>query len=62
MEKKAFLRAEHVAMAIAIYVAGFILTFLVYVAQGMANHVFLLEGNPWSEAARWPLALVEWVI
>lgn len=59
MEKRAFLRAEHMTAVLVIYIAGFIVAFLIYEAKGMLGESSFSDPSPLSEAAFWPLSLLQ---
>ena len=61
MEKRAFLRAEHMHAVVVIYVAGFIIMLLIHEARGMLGEA-ALSATPLSDAAFWPLNLLQLVV
>ncbi len=56
MEKRAFLRAEHMTAILVIYVAGFIVVFLMLKAQVMVGET-PVDTSALADAALWPVSL-----
>ena len=56
MEKRAFLRAEHMTAVLVVYVAGFIVVFLMLKAQGMVGEA-PADTSALADAALWPVSL-----
>lgn len=61
MDKRAFLRTEHLAAAVAIYVAGFVVIFLILEAQAMIGET-PTDVSPLAQAALWPVNLLQFVM
>ncbi len=59
MQKNAIPLERYLMMALVVYVTGLVVAYLFYEAQAMVGGIRLAGGDPLTDAAAWPLALLQ---